>query len=41
MSISKDNENDSTPQAAVDLEVALKQMKDDSPKISSIGKIVL
>lgn len=29
MSISKDNENDSTPQAAVDLEVALKQMKDD------------
>ena len=29
MSISKDNENDETPQAAVDLEVALKQMKDD------------
>tara|TARA_B100000683_G_C12434388_1_gene533195 strand:+ start:821 stop:1267 length:447 start_codon:yes stop_codon:yes gene_type:complete len=30
MSISKDNEqNDSQPQAAVDLEVALKQMKDD------------
>jgi len=29
MSISKDNENDSTPQAAVDLEVALKQMKED------------
>lgn len=30
MSISKDNENtDEQPQAAVDLEVALKQMKDD------------
>ena len=29
MSISKDNENDSTPQAAVDLEVALKQMVED------------
>lgn len=29
MSISKDNENDESPQAAVDLEVALKQMKDD------------
>ena len=28
MSISKDNENDETPQAAVDLEVALKQMKE-------------
>ena len=29
MSISKDNEQDEQPQAAVDLEVALKQMKDD------------
>ena len=29
MSISKDNEQDEQPQAAVDLEVALKQMKED------------